>query len=410
MLSDKYAPTTLNGIIGNGDAVKRLMQFGACIHSGKKIRPLLLYGPTGTGKTAAAHALAYANSFELIEFSSSNYRDGERLRKLLHASRNRGLFSKNMLILLDEIDELSGRFDTGAESAISKLIEDSRQPIIFTAEDYWDQKISFLRNRVEKVEFRKVGYNEVLGFLESTARKEGKMMDREILDAIAKRCSGDVRAALNDLEAMLDAKPDLMENMGIRDSKLEVFGVLDKIFLSSSFDAPRNAMARSDLDIGMLINWVDENIPRRFFSKTGIRNAYANVARASLFLEKASRTNYWGYLRYASILLGSGVALSNPEGRVSMLKTYSFPSNIKYMSATKKERLMLNEIAARLSPMLHSSRKYIVNEYLPLFRIMLESAIKKRGKEEVVEQAESAYNIYEEEIDAILSITKSRGS
>ncbi|MGC8694778.1 MAG: AAA family ATPase, partial [Candidatus Micrarchaeia archaeon] len=86
----------------------KLEQFAIECHSGKKPKPLIIYGPPGTGKTTAAHALAYSNGFELIELNASDYRDKEKLEKLLlPASTSQGLFKRKILILLDEIDELS---------------------------------------------------------------------------------------------------------------------------------------------------------------------------------------------------------------------------------------------------------------------------------------------------------------
>ena len=114
MLSDKYAPTTINGIIGNSECVSRLFEFAQAIHANAKPKPIMLFGPSGTGKTSAAHALAYGNGFELLELNASDYRDTLTLEKtLLPASRSKGLFNKNILILLDEIDEVSKKLDSG---------------------------------------------------------------------------------------------------------------------------------------------------------------------------------------------------------------------------------------------------------------------------------------------------------
>ena len=111
--AEKYAPNTLNGIIGNSTARNRLMAFGIDVLEGKKVKPLILCGPSGVGKTAAAHAIAYSNGFELVELSASDYRDSESLRqKVLPLAKTRGLFNKKCLIVFDEIDELSSKFDS----------------------------------------------------------------------------------------------------------------------------------------------------------------------------------------------------------------------------------------------------------------------------------------------------------
>ena len=406
MLCDKYAPTTLNGIIGNSGAVGRLNKFAGEVHGGKAAKPLLLYGPSGTGKTAAVHALAYMNGFELFELNASDYRDGEKLRRtVIPAAGSRGLFGKTILILLDEIDELSTRLDSGAQSVIRELVSKSRQPVIFTAEDYWDQKISFLRNSVEKLEFHKPSAAEISRLLTSIAKKEGIEIDDGIIAELAKRSGGDVRGAVNDLELMLGAKEELMENIATREKKQEVFYVLDKVFLSRNFELARNAVMQSDVDIEMLMNWIDENIPNRFIEKHEINDAYDSTARASRFLAKASRSNYWGYLRYASIMLSSGIAASN-NGYVTRLKQYSFPYRIRFMGATKDERSMLNGIAERLSRELHTNKRMIIREYVPMLKARLSASASERGEEDAVALFCSTFGLEEDEAKFLLHAIK----
>ena len=368
LLSDKYAPTTLGSVIGNYASVKRLIEFSAAVHAGVRPKPIMIFGPTGTGKTSAVHALAGSNGFELLELNSSDYRDVDKLRRLLlPASRSRGLFNKNIVIFMDEIDELSKKFDHGAEAVIKELIETSKQPVIFTATDYWDQKISFLRNIIDKVEFKKVNQADIVKLLEKIAKQENQPVEASVIAEIVRRSDGDVRGAINDLELMLGAKPELLDNLGWRDRKLEVFGVLDKFFMSKSFDVPRAAVAKSDIDLGMLINWVDENIPNRYPLPEEISDAYASLASASKFYEKAGRTSYYGYYRYVNVLISSGISLAN-NGRVTMLRPYVFPSKIRHLSATKGERGALNAAAERLSLVLHTNKKYIIRTYLPMVK------------------------------------------
>ncbi len=381
MLSDKYIPYTLNGIIGNRSSVESLKKLGAEMLAGSKVKPIMIYGPSGTGKTAAARALAYENGFEVLEFNSSDYRDADTIeKKAMPASMTRGLFNKRIVIIFDEIDELSAKFDAGAERTITKLINSSKQPVVFTASDYWDRKISFLRTKVDRIEFKKVDREEIRGFLKRIMEKEGKTVSEEILDEIVKRSSGDVRGAMNDLEMMFGAKPELIESLSMRDRKMEIFSVLDKIFLSGNFDIARYAAINTDADMGMLINWIDENIPNRYVSKGEIRSAYFYASKASRFYNNASRTNYYGYLRYAQIMLSSGVAMAN-TGRISMLNNYSFPANIMHMSRAKKGKEALTAIAGKLSYVLHANRKDIIRDGLPLIDLMMRAAEKESGAE-----------------------------
>ena len=403
MLCEKYAPTTLNGIIGNDIAVSVLHGFAEKVQNGEHVKPLMLFGPPGTGKTAAARALAYSNSFEILELTASDYRDTANLNKtIIPASRSKGLFGKTILILLDEIDETSKKYDSGVERVVGTLIRNSRQPVIFTAEDYWDQSIRFLRNSVEKVEFKKVGTANITKLLKEIVTNENAKIDDEVVDALAKRSDGDVRGAINDLEAMLGADRKLMESIGIRDKKMEVFKVLDKIFLSSNFEIARNAMTKSDVDIEMVMNWVDENIPNRYTSRKGVDDAYENLAVASRFYEKANRTNYWGYLRYASVLMSSGVAVSS-DGFVRMLRPYSFPSKIRYMGSTKEDRSVLNGIADKLGDRFHTSRRKIIRDYVPLLKAIFDNSVKEIGKESAFSQIEAMFGMDKEDIGVIIA-------
>ncbi len=402
MLLDKYTPFTLNGLVGNQFSIERLNKFGLDALSGRISKPVMIYGPSGTGKTCAARALAYANGFEVLELNSSDYRDAETIgKKVLPASQTRGLFNKRVLILFDEIDELSSKFDSGAEHVIMQLINKSKQPIVFTANDYWNRKIAFLRNYVEKIEFKRIGKDELLAYLKNIREKEKRNASDEILEEIVKRSNGDVRSALNDLEIMFDARPELIESLSMRDRKMEIFSVLDKIFLSSNFDIARYAAANTDLDMSMLINWIDENIPTRYLSKRGRRDSYRYLSKASSFYENASRSNYYGYMRYSSILLSAGVSVSN-TGDISMMNRYSFPANIQYLSKVKKGKEAINNVASKLFGVLHSNRKDIVKGSLPLIYTMMKYAENELGHEAVADFMARHFNLDEKDLEKIL--------
>lgn len=283
---------------------------------------------------------------------------------------------------------------------IVQLINKSKQPIIFTANDYWNRKITFLRNYVEKVEFKRASQAEVLEYLRRIEQKEKKEVGEPMLAEIVKRSNGDVRGALNDLEVMFDAKPELIESLSMRDRKMEIFSVLDKIFLSRNFDIARYAAASSDVDMSMLINWVDENIPTRYLSKEGRNSSYQCLSKASKFFENASRSNYYGYMRYSAVLLSSGVSVSS-SGDVSTINRYSFPARIQYLSKVKRGKEALGRVAGKLSGILHSNRKEIIKGSLPLIYMMMKRAEKEVDKEGITGFMLREFNLDEDDIKVI---------
>lgn len=401
LLYEKYTPETLNGLIGNGLSIEKVRQFGESARSRKKAKPIIVYGPSGTGKTVAMRAVAHSNGFELVELTSSDYRDAETLRKkLLPAVSSRGLFSSTTLILFDEIDELSSRFDKGAEGVILQILKEAKQPIAFTATDFWDQRISFLRNHVDRIEFKKVEIKEIAGYLRRIIKEEGEQVDDDTVSEIAHRSDGDVRGALNDLQMVLLGGRNILENLGIRNRKLEIFRVLDQIFLTNSFSAARTAIDNSDVDLEMLINWVEENVPNRYWVKQSVDRAYAELAFASRFFEMSGRSRYYGYMKYAANGV-AGVSISS-GGSTKYLSPYSFPSRVKYLSTTKGVRGMQSKIAAKFSPFLHTNRHEIINSYLPLFKTLFGSA-KEEAKQEIADSLENSFKLEKEEIAYLAS-------
>lgn len=406
LLTEKYAPNTLNQIIGNTQSVNRLLEFGLDAQEKKFSKPLLIYGPPGVGKTAAIHALAYSNGFELLELNASDYRDSETLKKtLLPATTSSGLFNKKLLILLDEIDERSDKFDSGSEQVIVQVAKKSRHPVIFIANDFWSRKIGFLREIVEKVEFKKVGKEEILTHMSEILKREKKKLDPTIMQEIAARSNGDVRGAINDLEIMIDAKPELIESLGVRDRKMEIFGVLDKIFGSNNFEIARNAYMNTDLDGGMLMSWIDQNIPNRYSSAGDIANAYLNVARASFFINQAERKSYYSYLRYSSILMSGGVSISGGNFGSGYAKSYSFPDNIRQLSKSKASRSDMAKVLTKLIYVLHVHKKNIFNEYLYLLKDMIDEGIKEYGEEKTLEFFERVYNLDKANVETISELS-----
>ncbi|EQD78353.1 replication factor C large subunit, partial [mine drainage metagenome] len=159
---------------------------------GVKKKPIMLFGPSGTGKTSTAYALAHEMGWNLVELNASDYRDSASiLTKLMPAAMSRSLFGKMNMILLDEIDELVARFDSGANKAIIDLIESARCPVVFTANDFWDKKISFLRTRVEPVAYRRVASFSAAALVERVAKANAIKIDGDAVKAIVVRSNGD---------------------------------------------------------------------------------------------------------------------------------------------------------------------------------------------------------------------------
>ena len=119
----KYQPKNSQEIIGQDEAVKTLKDFITNYKTQKK-KAILLYGPSGTGKTSSTYAVAKELNLKLIEINASDTRNKEQIEnKVGGASKQMSLFSKGKIILIDEVDGLSGMKDRGGIPTIIKLIQ-----------------------------------------------------------------------------------------------------------------------------------------------------------------------------------------------------------------------------------------------------------------------------------------------
>ncbi len=398
-----YRLHSLDEILGNDEALSRLRAFARAVNGGARPKPILIHGPPGTGKSAAVALLARENQWEVLELNASNNRDEKSIRALLASSQiPRNLFGKRKIILFDEIEELTAKFDKGASSAINALIGGSQTPIIFIANNMWDKRIAFLRGKADDIRFKKVDQQTIRKVLERTARRTGGTTDPKMMDSIAVRSRGDVRGSLNDMCVMDGAAPECLEVLGWRDRKTEIFDVLDKIFMSNTVVPPLIAIANSDVSIDMLMSWVEENIPNRYTHARDLGRAFDSLALASKFYSRAARAQYYTYWRYANFFTSSGIALAKsvyPSTRAR----YAFPMKIKALGASKSERLSLKGIAQKMQYRIHSSAKKIAkNEIFIIMRGIAKAQAEGVDDKAIREFLESSFSMEKAECDYLM--------
>ena len=355
LLTEKYKPKSLTQIIGNTEETKKIITWALDWQRGKKEKPLLISGPSGTGKTTIAHALAVQFDWEILEVNASDMRNKENTKKTTGlASENMTLFGKPRLILIDDVDKMSSTKDRGGVSTIASFIKTTKHPIILTADDMWDKKLSSLRSLCKKIKLKKINTSSLKRFLKYVVEQEGMDINEEKIDEIASLSSGDVRAALNDLQA---------KNIrASRDRQVNIFDALKIIFKTQEYSEARIAAFNVDIDHDSFKLWIDENIPREYEKPNDLAEAFDYLSRADVFDGRIYRRQYWGFLRYSTDLMTAGVSLSKEE-KYRKFTPYAFPSYIRKMGSSKSKRALDREIAKKLSKHLHGSRKDIIDSF-----------------------------------------------
>jgi len=380
MLTEKYKPKKVKDVIGNPKAVEAIKVWAKQWKTGKKQKPLLLHGPPGVGKTSVVYALAHDMNWTVVELNSANKRSKEKIEDIIGESSTVSLWGGYRLILIDDVDQMSGREDRGAMNAVSTIIKEANNPVILTALDYWNQKISSLRKIVEPVEFRKVNSRSIAKYLKTIAKNENIELSESRLEKILENINGDLRAALNDLEGM---------SSGHRDTEINVFEVMRTIFKKTDYQKIRQTVLNATIDYDLLTLWILENIPNEYEKNNDIARAYNYLSRSDIFRKRIIRQQYWGYLRYVTDLMSCGVAVSKKEPYHKFVR-YRFPTYLSKMSRTRSARSNIKSISQKIGKLTHDSTKD-VRKYLWLFNKM----IKHGGLKEMIQ----TYDFEKKEIE-----------
>jgi replication factor C large subunit len=206
----KYSPKKINEVIAQDSVISLLKSFVENFKNQKK-KAVLVYGPSGIGKTSSIYALANELNLEIIEMNASDFRNKEQINSVAGAaSQQMSLFGKSKLILIDELDGVAGRQDFGGIKAIENLIAETKFPLIMTANDPFDKKFSSVRKKTEMLQFKLLEVNDIYKILKNICDNENIKYQEDILKKIARRNGGDARAAVNDLQILAGSDKMLM--------------------------------------------------------------------------------------------------------------------------------------------------------------------------------------------------------
>jgi len=361
----RYSPKSANEIIGQDEAVSQISSFIKNYKSQKK-KALLLHGPTGTGKTSSVYAFANDHNLEVFELNASDFRNKDQIKSKLGASLNQqSLFSKGKLILVDDIDGLSGTKDRGAIPEVIRLMQKSIYPIILTCHNPYGQKFSSLRSKTTMVEFKPLSTKDMVPLLEKISQKESFKLSVDIIKSISRRSGGDLRAAINDLEILSslgDVSKESLEDLGMREKEDSIINALIKIFKSTDPKIAIDAFNYVNEDIDTRLLWIDENLPREYTNPEDLARAYRNLSRADIFKRRIRRWQHWRFLVYINALTTAGIAVSKDKKYDHFIQ-YKPTGRILKMWWAKQKSMKKKAIAEKIAKHTHTSKKQILNNF-----------------------------------------------
>lgn len=350
--TEKYRPQKISDLIGQ-EAIRDLISFI------KKKEHILICGPVGCGKTAAVNIITNELGYEIVELNASDFRNKNQIDTIIgQAVKQQSLLAKSKIILIDELEGISGRKDRGCINEISKLLNLSSFPIVMICDKL--DKFYNLRRKCKVITFKKINYDSIIKILKKICKNEKIEIDDIMLKKIALDSKGDARAAINDLNAL---------NLSGRKEEETIHDALRLIFRSKSANSVLKAFDNVALNLDECLLWIDENLPREYFDED-LTRAYDILSKADIFRGRIRKWQHWHFLVYVNALLTAGITSLNKKSS----------KNVFYKNFYKKNNRILKiwiaknakkEIAAGLAKKCHCSVKKIMTEMPYLEKINL---------------------------------------
>ena len=375
--TQKYSPSKLSEIAGQPSAVLAVLRFVELFASSKK-KALLLYGPSGVGKTCLVKALAEEFNYELVEMNASQFRDAGSVKQILGpASKQASLFGTKKIILVDDVDSMSGKKDRGGVSEIAEVVAETKFPIILTATDAHADKLKPLRQIVNSIELKQIDSAAIVMKLKEICSAEKISYEEIALKKLTAFADGDMRAAINDLQMLTEGKKDLKDsdiNLFGRERESDVMEVLKLVFNAKSTAQIFDKFDHLDLKIEEFLLWLEDGVTKEYSYLQEFAYAYNNLADADIFLHRIMRRQHWRFFVYAKLLALAGVnkARISANKKVVSYGTYGKPDLLLKIWSAAAKRKKMQGIAEQTSNKMHTSARRIQQAFWKYYEFMTE--------------------------------------
>jgi replication factor C large subunit len=377
----KHKPKSTAEIVGNPSAIKTLSDWLQSWNEGvPKKRAAFLHGSPGVGKTVSVEALAHDLHMELVEKNASDYRTEEAINRFAGlASQYSSLFGGKRIVLLDELDGLMGNADKGGVKAITNVVKAARRPVVLIANNAYDPRFRTLRSYCLLIEFKKPLASAVAKHLQRICEREGIQADENALKFLAQRSGGDVRSAVNDLQALAQGKKRLTYDdvswLAYRDRQESIFNVLRMIIYGRTSYSAKQAVDMADVDLDMLFEWIYENVPAHLTDPHDLAQAMDALSMADVYRGRIRASQDWSFMRYVIDYMTAGVAMARQNTKVQGWIPFKFPSRIMMLSRSKAERALRSHIGLKIKRKYHISAARASKEVLPYLRIIFKNDV-----------------------------------
>lgn len=200
MLIEEYRPDTIDGIIGQPHIKSKVKEY---LREGE-IPNLMFSGDPGLGKTTTAIAIAkeiFGDDWQMHfkELNASDDRGIDVVRKRIKEFAKSGYTEQRRIVFLDESDNLTDEAQAALRRTMEKFSNSCR---FILSVNYSGKVIPAIQSRCAVFNFDSVPDDEIIEHLMWIADMEGIEVSQGAFKNIARYAEGDVRKAVNTLDAL----------------------------------------------------------------------------------------------------------------------------------------------------------------------------------------------------------------
>ncbi|MBQ2791652.1 MAG: DNA polymerase III subunit gamma/tau [Oscillospiraceae bacterium] len=214
----KYRPKSFDDVVGQAHITRTLQNE---VKTGKTAHAYLFTGSRGTGKTTCSKILAKAVNcpnakdgnpcgecdicrgiddgpiMDVLEIDAASNNGVDNIRQLREDAFFAPGQAKFRVYIIDETHMLS----TGAFNALLKIMEEPPSHVLFILATTEVHKVpATILSRCQRFDFRRIGSEDIAGYLEKIAQNEGFSLDHSAALLIGKLADGGMRDAISLLD------------------------------------------------------------------------------------------------------------------------------------------------------------------------------------------------------------------